>query len=179
MENSVLKKIYRNSKDVARNNKNIKIRIAINYSLLPITSNLDIGFKVFELDSSNMHLWDGTPVPKEQQEILFDRMNDMIENVKPDRTEIEVVYEIMLKMGLPLTYPIIPIEINNKKMWSIGEDCMLLICLARNITPEEVTEMCDYAPAKIVMADFCFEDTTAMANANYIMQRHNVPLKLL
>ena len=140
---------------------------------------LDVGFKVFELDTSNMHLWDGTPVSKEQQEIIFDRMNDMIENVKPDRTEIEVVYEIMLKMGLPLTYPILPIEINGKKMWSIGEDCMLMICLARNITPDDVTEMCDYAPAKIVMADFCFEDTTAMANANYIMKRHGVPLKLL
>lgn len=140
---------------------------------------LDIGFKVFELDTSNMNLWDSSYVSEEHSQLLFDRMNDMIETVKPDRTELEVVYEIMLKMGLPLTYPVLPIEINGKKMWSIGEDCMLLICLARHITPEDVTEMCGYAPAKLVMADFCFDDTTAMANANYILKRHHVPLKLL
>ena len=140
---------------------------------------LDVGFKVFELDTSNMNLWDSSYVSEEHSQLLFDRMNDMIETVKPDRTELEVVYEIMLKMGLPLTYAVLPIEVNGKKMWSIGEDCMLLICLARHITPEDVTDMCGYAPAKLVMADFCFDDTTAMANANYILKRHHVPLKLL
>ena len=65
----------------------------------------DVGFQVFKLDTSNIKLWDGTSVSEEDYQIVLDRMNDMIESIKNDRTDMDVVYEIMLKMGVPLTYP--------------------------------------------------------------------------
>ena len=64
----------------------------------------DVGFKVFELDSSNLKTWDGTPVTNEAEQLEFiNRLNDMLDTVKPDRTDHDMIYEIILKVGLLLT----------------------------------------------------------------------------
>ncbi len=140
---------------------------------------LDIGFKVFELDSSNLKTWDGTPVDDQYQMELLDRMNEMLERVKPDRTDLDMVYEIMLKIGIPLTYRIDKVDVQGKPAYSVGDDCLLLICLAENVTPEMVEEMCDYAPAKLILGEKCLSDATAMANAHYICQDKDIDLKLV
>lgn len=148
-------------------------------------SPLDTGFKVFELDTSNLKAWDGTPVQPGYEQQILDRMNDMIDNVKPDRSDLDMVYEIMLKMGIPLTFPILPLEINagspggSKKAYSIGKDCMLMICLAEGVTPDDIEEMTSYSPSKIVVSRRCMPDTTTMANAHYILQKYHIPLKLV
>ena len=141
---------------------------------------LDIGFKVFELDTSNLKTWDGTPVEENEQLQLLDRMNEMLHRVKPDRSDLDMVYEIMLKSGIPLTYRVDTVDIQGKPAYSVGDDCLLLICLAENITPEMIEEMCDYAPAKLVIGKDCFDDNaTAMANAHYICQDKDIELKLV
>lgn len=141
---------------------------------------LDIGFKVFELDTSNLKTWDGTPVEENEQMILLDRMNEMLHRVKPDRSDLDMVYEIMLKSGIPLTYRVDTVDIQGKPAYSVGDDCLLLVCLAENITPEMIEEMCDYAPAKLVIGKDCFDDdATAMANAHYICQDKDIELKLV
>jgi len=141
---------------------------------------LDIGFKVFELDTSNLKTWDGTPVEENEQMILLDRMNEMLHRVKPDRSDLDMVYEIMLKSGIPLTYRVDKVDIQGKSAYSVGDDCLLLVCLAENITPEMIEEMCDYAPAKLVIGKNCFDDdATAMANAHYICQDKDIELKLV
>ncbi len=140
---------------------------------------LDIGFKVFKLDSSNLKAWDGTPVEKNEQMRLLERMNNMIDNVKPDRSDLDMVYEIMLKMGIPLDWQVDKIEINDKTAYAIGEKCTLLICLQEGITADDVTAMCDYAPGKMVFAEGCFENDTELANAHYILQDHELDLKLV
>ena len=81
---------------------------------------LDVGFKVFKLDTSNLKTWDNTPIEDEQINLLYDRMNSMINRVKNDRSDLDMVCEIMLKIGVPLTYSITPIEINNKTAYAIG-----------------------------------------------------------
>ena len=141
---------------------------------------LDIGFKVFELDTSNLKTWDGTPVEENEQMVLLDRMNEMLHRVKPDRSDLDMVYEIMLKSGIPLTYRVDTVDIQGKPAYSVGDDCLLLVCLAENITPEMIEEMCDYAPAKLVIGKDCFDDNaTAMANAHYICQDKDIELKLV
>ncbi|MCI8471485.1 MAG: site-specific DNA-methyltransferase, partial [Clostridiales bacterium] len=125
----------------------------------------DVGFKVFKLDTSNIKLWDGTPVAEEDYQIMLDRMNDMIESIKDDRTDMDVVYEIMLKMGVPLTYPVLPLELDGVKAYSVGEDNLLMICLDAGIKTETIEQLADYAPAKIVIAESCFADVSAMRNA--------------
>jgi adenine-specific DNA-methyltransferase len=137
----------------------------------------DVGFKVFKLDTSNVKLWDGTPTENEQ--LLFDRMNEMVSDIKTDRTDMVVVYEIMLKMGVPLTYKVEKIVICGKPAYSVGEDCLLLICLAENVTTEDIEAMADYAPAKIILAESSLADDTAMANAHYILKDRSIELKLV
>ena len=140
---------------------------------------LDIGFKVFKLDSSNLKTWDNTPVTAEQLDLLYERMNNMIHRVKLDRSDLDMVCEIMLKLGVPLTYSITAVEINGKTAYSIGDDCLLLICLAEDVQPEDVEQMAEYAPAKLIISRESFVDDTAMANAHYILKDHGVELKLV
>lgn len=140
---------------------------------------LDIGFKVFELDTSNLKTWDGSPVEEQRQFEIIDRMNEMLDRVKADRSDLDMVYEIMLKTGIPLTYRIDEVDIQGKTAYSVGDDCLLLICLAENITPEMVDEMCDYAPAKLVLGKSSFNDATSMSNAHYICQDKDIELKLV
>lgn len=140
---------------------------------------LDIGFKVFKLDSSNLKTWDNTPVTAEQMDLLYERMNNMIHRVKSDRSDLDMVCEIMLKLGVPLTYSITAVEINGKTAYSIGEDSLLLICLALDVQPEDVEQMAEYAPAKLIISRESFVDDTAMANAHYILKDHGVELKLV
>lgn len=109
-----------------------------NQMTLEDKEHLDIGFKVFKLDSSNLKTWDNTPVTAEQMDLLYERMNNMIHRVKSDRSDLDMVCEIMLKLGVPLIYSITAVEINDKTAYSIGEDCLLLICLAPDVQPEDV-----------------------------------------
>ena len=142
-------------------------------------SKLDIGFRVFKLDTSNMETWDGTPITNDQLQILYDRMNSMVQRVKPDRTDLDMVFEVMLKLGVPLTYSVNQIAINNKTAYTVGDDCLLLICLATDIAPEDVEAMAEYAPAKVIISRDSFTNDTAMANAYYILRDRGIELKLV
>ena len=142
---------------------------------------LDVGFKVFELDTSNFKPWDGTPVEDHEngQQEFFERLNAMIDNVKKDRSDLDMVYEVMLKHGVPLTYSVAPLDINGKTAYSIGEDCMLLVCFADCITAEDIEAMCEYAPGRIIMGHMCMEDSNTMANAYYILQNRDIAIELV
>ena len=141
---------------------------------------LDIGFKVFKLDTSNLVEWDSTPTQDEQ--VVAQRFSLLNETIKPDRNDLDVVYEVMLKMGIPLDYKVIPTQINDKKAYSIGEDCLVLICLdygKDGITPEDIKEMCELVPAKIVSSEQAFKDSTALSNAYYILKDKDIEMKLV
>lgn len=140
---------------------------------------LDVGFRVFKLDTSNLETWDATPIENEQLDLLYRRMNTMIHRVKPERTDLDMIYEIMLKLGVPLTYSVTPFSINNKTIYGVGNDCLLLVCLAEDVQPEDVEQMTEYAPAKIIISRDSFADDTAMANAYYILRDHGIELKLV
>lgn len=140
---------------------------------------LDVGFRVFKLDTSNLKTWDATPIEDEQLDLLYQRMNSMIHRVKPERTDLDMIYEIMLKLGVPLTYSVTPFSINNKTVYGVGDDCLLLVCLAENVQPEDVEQMTEYAPAKIIISRDSFADDTAMANAYYVLRDHGIELKLV
>lgn len=140
---------------------------------------LDIGFRVFKLDTSNLKTWDGTPVSEEQMNLLVERMNGMIHRVKSDRSDMDMVSEIMLKLGVPLTCSVGQIEVNGKAAYTVGDDCLLLICLAPDVQPTDVEAMAEYAPAKLIISRESFADDTAMANAHYILRDKGIELKLV
>ena len=88
---------------------------------------MDIGFKVFELDSSNLQKWNPQP------DDLVMTLQQATDNFLPDRTEQDVLYEIMLKMGLDLTCQIEEEQAAGETVYIIGGGA-LMICLGRNIT---------------------------------------------
>ena len=141
-------------------------------------SSLDVGFKVFKLDTSNLKTWDGTPIQDKQIDLFYERLNAMIDTVKDDRTDMDVVYEVMLKMGIPLDVEVQYMEINDKIAYIVG-DFILMICLADKITAEDIEAMAQYAPAKIICAEAGFADDSALSNAHYILKDRAIELKLV
>ena len=139
---------------------------------------LDVGFKVFKLDTSNLKTWDGTPIQDTQIDLFYERLNAMIDTVKDDRTDMDVVYEVMLKMGIPLDVEVQYMEINDKISYIVG-DFILMICLADKITAEDIEAMAQYAPAKIICAEAGFADDSALSNAHYILKDRAIELKLV
>lgn len=143
---------------------------------------LDTGFKVFKLDTSNLKIWDDTVTTDGQSYITVDelteRINSMTKSIKSDRTDMDVVYEIMLKMGIPLDVPVQYTEINGNIVYIVG-DFLLMIALYDNITAEDIEEIAKYAPGKIVCAEQNFNDNSPLSNAYYILRDKQIELKLV
>jgi adenine-specific DNA-methyltransferase len=139
----------------------------------------DMGFKVFKLDSSNLKLWDGSPLTQDDLLTLSERLNDMIDRVKPDRTDEDVIAEIMLKLGVPLTEPVSKLDFEGHAVYSIGKDSLLLICLQDKLSTEDLEKMAEYVPGTIVLSESALADDSAMSNAHYILKNHGIELKLI
>lgn len=134
---------------------------------------LDIGFKVFKLDNSNIKPWNPS------FENIAERFDEMVDNFVPGRTEEDVVYEIMLKYGIDLTYPIEVREVSGKKVFSIGFGA-LIICLDNEITLDVVNGIVDLknelAPetTRVVFKDNGFATDSVKTNAIEILKRNNI-----
>ena len=129
--------------------------------------NLDIGFRVFKLDETNLKLWDEESINLEKN------LLDLVEPVKEGRSQEDVVYEILLKYGIELTVPIEETKIAGKNIYFVGMG-YLLICLERDLTLEHIEEMAKQKPARIVFYDEGFKDDTVRTNAQQILKRYGV-----
>lgn len=124
---------------------------------------LDIGFKVLKLDSSNIKSWDS------DFENLETNLLDAVENIKEGRNEEDLLYEILLKYGLDLTLPIEEKKVNGKKLFNIGFGA-LIICLDKNISIDITDEIIaikkehDSEITRVVFKDSGFKDATEKTN---------------
>ena len=128
-------------------------------------NDLDIGFKVFKLDSSNLEKWD--PDYNNVQQSLT------IDNIKSDRSNEDLVYEIMLKYGIDLS---LPIE-EEDNIYSIGFGA-LIVCLDDNITKEITTKILEIAKnssiARVVFKDSGFKSDADKTNIKEILRTNNI-----
>lgn len=90
---------------------------------------LDIGFKVFKLDSSNINAWDNNP------DNLETALHNSLFNIKTDRSEEDLLYEILIKYGIELPRKINRHTIAGKTVYEMGTGS-LIVCLADNLTTE-------------------------------------------
>jgi len=88
---------------------------------------LDIGFKVFKLDSSNINAWDSDP------DNLETALTSSLFNIKTDRSEDDLLYEILIKYGIELTEKINRHSIDGKTVYEIGAGS-LIVCLADSLS---------------------------------------------
>jgi len=122
-------KIIHNSQCIIHNEGNEQTSLENNCELSIMNYELDLGFKVLKLDSSNIRKW------QPNYDNLELSLKDFVNNYVEGRSELDVVYEIMLKYGLDLTYPVDEHSIGGKKVYSIGLG-MLMICLDDNLTTD-------------------------------------------
>ncbi|WP_276978485.1 site-specific DNA-methyltransferase [Flavobacterium filum] len=133
---------------------------------------LDIGFRAFKLDSSNIRAWDGNP------DALEDNLFNAGSNIKENRTEEDVLYEILLKYGLDLTMPIEQKAIAGKQVFNIGMGA-LFICLGDNITKAVAEgigkwkEELQPATSKVIFKDTGFTDVEK-TNSMQILKRYGI-----
>ena len=116
------------------------------------TKQLDLGFKVFKLDKSNFNIWDGSIEVNTTGERIIKQLQLAIENILPDSSEEDILYELLLKSGFTLTSNIKELELAGKKVYSVDDDA-LLICLDRALSKEVITEMVKRKPKRVICLD--------------------------
>jgi adenine-specific DNA-methyltransferase len=138
----------------------------------------DLGFRVFKLASSNIRAWEPN------RDDLPTTLQESIEHLKTDRTEQDILFELLLKLGLDLTIPIEQKSIADKAVHNIGAGT-LLVCLAAQIVAAEVEPIAQgivawhkaLAPAgetTVVFRDSAFADDVAKTNLTAILQQHGL-----
>lgn len=139
---------------------------------------VDVGFKVFKLDSSNLKVWDDSPIADDDVEELIDRLAGSIDGLKSSRAEIDMVYEIILKMGYPLTASVVSFTIGGITVYSVNDNDML-ICLQSNVTVECIEAMETYNPQRIVLTERSFTDNSTLSNAHYLLENRGIKLEVI
>jgi len=134
---------------------------------------VDLGFRVFKLSSSNIRPWDA-----EFDTVELDLL-DAIENIKSDRSEDDVLYELLLKYGLDLAIPTETRTIEGRKVTVIGAGA-LIVCLADAITLEVVSgiaalkEELNPEIMRVVFKDSGFSDDVVKTNAAQILRQAGI-----
>ena len=131
---------------------------------------VDLGFKVFKLDSSNLEKWDPDYDDLEQTLLVSQ------DNIKEDRTQEDLIYEIMLKYGIDLTLPIEEYNAGENKIYSIGFGA-LLICLDNKITKniaDSIIELASEDVSRVVFKDNGFASDADKTNIKETLRTHGI-----
>lgn len=138
----------------------------------------DFGFRVFKLDTSNIRAWN--PKANDLKTSLFDHL----EHLEAGRSSDDILYEILLKLGLDLCVPIKQREIAGKQVNSVGEG-VLMACLVESIKAAEVEalalgivawrkEQGTVGDTTAVFRDSAFENDVAKSNLAAILEQHGI-----
>ena len=122
------------------------------------TQNLDTGFRVFRLADSNFEEVKKAPGEYDQSQLdLF------LNNVKSDRTDLDLLFGAMLSWGVQLSLPMTSEEVDGKMIYSVN-DGDLVACFADDITENIVKAMADKQPLRVLFRDSCFARDDAKIN---------------
>lgn len=128
---------------------------------------LDVGFRVLKLDTSNMQ-----PVfyhPEEYKQTLLD---DMIDNIKSDRTPLDLLFQVMLDLGKPLSAKIEEREIAGKHVFIVNDDD-LIACFDSNVTEETVKAIAQLKPLYAIFRDSSLANDSTAANFDQIFATYS------
>ena len=122
------------------------------------TQNLDTGFRVFRLADSNFE-----EVKKAPAEYNQSQLDLFLNNVKSDRTDLDLLFGAMLSWGVQLSLPMTSEEVDGKVIYSVN-DGDLVACFADDITENIVKAMADKQPLRVLFRDSCFARDDAKIN---------------
>jgi adenine-specific DNA-methyltransferase len=129
------------------------------------TNQLDIGFRVYRLDTSNMQ-----DVYYKPQDFKQENLDLFASNIKPDRTPEDLLTQVMLSWGLPLHYKIATLTIQGKQVFKIEENS-LFACFDNGIDEAFAKEIATHLPLRIVFKDESFKDDTAKENVKQLLKQ--------
>ena len=132
-----------------------------------LVSNLDTGFRVLKLDSTNMK--DIYYNPADYELNLFDTLAD---NIKEDRTPEDLLFQVMLDLGVLLSSKIEESTIGGKKVFNVA-DGFLYACFDENVTEDVITEIAKKNPYYFVMRDSSMANDSVATNFEQIFATYS------
>ncbi len=131
------------------------------------TQHLDTGFRVLKLDSSNMQNIYYSPADTDQRDLF-----KMVDNVKPDRTAEDLLFQVMLELGTTLDSKIEETTVAGKTIYSVA-DGYLVACFDQNVTDEVVKAIAKLQPAYAVLRDTSMKDDATVSNFEQIFRTYS------
>ena len=129
------------------------------------TQDLDTGFRVLKLDSSNMEDVFYTPAETTEQTLFSD-------NIKPDRTDEDLLFQVMLELGILLSDKIEKTQVAGKTVWNVGEG-YLMACFEENVNEYTIKAIAKQKPAYFVMADRSLESDNVADNFEQLFEEYS------
>lgn len=134
---------------------------------LTALADLDIGFRCLRLDESNMKPVYYTPEETQQQDLF-----SLVDNVKPDRTPEDLLFQVMLDLGVLLSSSIEVKEIAGKKVFNVA-DGFLLACFDHDVTEETVKAIAQMKPYYAVFRDSSMANDSVATNFDQIFETYS------
>lgn len=128
---------------------------------------VDVGFRCLRLDSSNMENVYYTPEEISQQDMF-----SLVDNVKSDRTPEDLLFQVMLDLGVLLSSPIETMEIAGKKVFNVA-DGFLLACFDHDVTEETVKAIAQMKPYYAVFRDSSMANDSVATNFDQIFETYS------
>lgn len=125
----------------------------------------DYGFRVYRLADSNMQ-----DVYYRPQDYKQETLNMFADNIKPDRTPDDLLAQVMLDWGLPLSYKIEQIDVNGKQVFRVAQDS-LLACFDKGIDEAFAKAVAKEKPLRVVFRDSGFANDTAKINVQQLLKQ--------
>lgn len=144
---------------------------------------IDIGFKVFKLDRSNVKEWDvefDELSEKQAEQQLRAEFNKAMDILKDGRTELDLLYEVILKLGLKLSTPVEAKQVDNKTVFVVGHGVMIA-SFAKGLTSIQIGKMLDLkadfiqaSEFKVVLSDESFASDNDKTNAMQLFKQRGI-----
>ena len=114
-------------------------------------TDLDIGFRVLKVDDSNMQDVYYKPSELKQADLL-----SSIDNIKADRTPLDLLFGVMVEWGVSLSLPLQEVKVGENTIHIVGDND-LVACFDKNVSTATITKMAKLNPTRVVFRDSCFE----------------------
>lgn len=137
-----------------------------------IAEDLDIGFRVLKLDTSNME--DVYYTPDKFDPSMLD---GLVDNIKADRTNEDLLFQVMLSLGIELSAKIKRQEIAGKEVWNV-DDGYLLACFDKDVNETTIEEMAKLQPTHLVIRDASAATDTVLDNFDQIIETYSAEKKI-
>lgn len=137
-----------------------------------IAEDLDIGFRVLKLDTSNME--DVYYTPDKFDPSMLD---GLVDNIKADRTNEDLLFQVMLSLGIELSAKIKHQEIAGKEVWNV-DDGYLLACFDKDVNETTIEGMAKLQPTHLVIRDASAANDNVLDNFDQIIETYSAEKKI-